>query len=346
MPTVLNNDTRMRTRDVGADLPLTELGLGMAQFGNLYRQTTDGEAAGAIEAAWASGIRYFDTAPHYGLGLSEQRAGTILGQYLRDEYVLSTKVGRLLVDNPGGEPSRDDEFDVPASKRRIWDLSRDGIRRSIGDSLERLSLDRIDIAYLHDPDEFEREALDQALPALCELRAEGVLRAVGVGMNQSAMPARFVRESDLDVVMIAGRFTLLDQSAIADLIPVAEDRGVALVAAGVYNSGLLSSARPSPDARYDYAPADADVVERANRIADVCETFDTTLPEAAIAFALQQPTVASVVLGARTAAQVASNVSRYRAQVPAALWRALVDAGLVPLRCFPAERLPSDQENP
>ena len=316
---------------------LTQLGLGTAQFGNLYRQTTEEEAAGALDAAWEAGIRYFDTAPHYGLGLSERRLGALLGQKPRDEFVISTKVGRLIVPNPGGEGSRDDEgFDVPATVKRRLDYSADGVRRSIAASLQRLGLDRIDVVYVHDPDDFGEQVIREALPALIDLREQGVIGAVGTGMNQSALPAEFIRHTDIDVVMLAGRFTLLEQGALDELLPLAEERGVSIVVAGVYNSGLLSTPRPAADAKYNYDDAPGELVARANAIADVCERHGVDLPTAALAFPLRHPAVASVVIGCRTAAQVRSGIERYRTAVPADLWRDLEDEGLLrPLTAEP-----------
>jgi len=316
---------------------LTQLGLGTAQFGNLYRQTTEEEAAGALDAAWEAGIRYFDTAPHYGLGLSERRLGALLGQKPRDEFVISTKVGRLIVPNPGGEGSRDDEgFDVPATVKRRLDYSADGVRRSIAESLQRLGLDRIDVVYVHDPDDFGEQVIREALPALIDLREQGVIGAVGAGMNQAALPAEFIRRTDIDVVMLAGRFTLLEQGAMDELLPLAEQRGVSIVAAGVYNSGLLSRPRPGADAKYNYDDAPAELVARANAIADVCERHGVDLPAAALAFPLRHPAVASVVVGCRTAEQVRGSVARYDRPVPGDLWRDLEDEGLLrPLTSAP-----------
>jgi D-threo-aldose 1-dehydrogenase len=320
----------MLSRTLRSGTALTEIGFGAAQLGNLYRPTGEDEARAAIETAWDAGIRYFDTAPHYGLGLSERRLGAALRGRPRDDYVLSTKVGRLLVPSDAPEGAMDDQgFAVPATFRREWDLSRDGIRRSVDESLERLGLDRIDIAYLHDPDDHGPQAHAEAIPALIELRDEGIVGAVGAGMNQSAMPAEFVRRHDVDVIMLAGRYTLLEQGALDDLLPAAVDRGVRIVAAAVYNSGLLSQPRPAPDALYDYAPAPAELVARANAIAEVCEEFGLTLPEAAVAFPLRHPAVVSVVVGMRTADQVRGTVARYGADVPEAFWRALAERGLV-----------------
>lgn len=321
----------MRTRTLHNGLELTELGLGMAQFGNLYRETTNAEAEGALDAAWASGIRYFDTAPHYGLGLSERRAGALLASRPREDFVISTKVGRLLVDNPHGVGQLDDEgFVVEASTRRQWDFSRDGIRRSIEASLTRLGLDRIDIAYLHDPDDFQEQATNEALPALIELRDEGMLSAIGAGMNQADMLAHFIRESDIDIIMLAGRYTLLNSDAHSDLLPLAVERGVGVVVAGVYNSGLLATDRPKADAHFDYAQAPPALVQRANDIADVCERHGVTLPQVAVAYPLRHPAVVSVVVGARTRQQVASNVDRFDTVIPDALWTDLQRAGFLP----------------
>jgi D-threo-aldose 1-dehydrogenase len=320
----------VRRRALPDGTPITELGLGAAQFGNLYRETTDDDSTAAVDAAWDAGVRYFDTAPHYGLGLSERRLGSALRERPRDEYLLSTKVGKLLEPNPDGAARLDDEgFAVPATTRRRWDFSRDGILRSLEGSLERLGLDRIDIVYLHDPDDRWDAASTTGVDALVELREQGVIRAIGAGMNQSAMLAEFVRRCDVDLVMCAGRYTLLEQDADDDLMPAALDRDVGVVAAGVYNSGMLS--RPTvPDApMYDYEPAPTAMVERARAIAAVCERHGVTLPEAAVQFPLRHPAVVSVVLGTRTADQLRSGVERLEAPIPDDLWAELVSEGLL-----------------
>ncbi|WP_433131402.1 aldo/keto reductase [Micromonospora sp. CA-240977] len=309
---------------------LTELGFGAAQGGNLYRGTTDEEFAAAVDAAWEAGVRYYDTAPHYGLGLSERRLGAALRHRPRDEYVVSSKVGRILVPSPENAHLRDSEgFDVPATHRRVWDFSRDGVLRSIEASLERSGLDRIDIVYLHDPDDHWEQAAYEAVPALVDLREQGVVGAIGAGMNQSAMLARFVRETDVDVMMCAGRYTLLEQGAADDLLPAAEERGVGVVIAGVYNSGLLSRDQPPADAVYNYQQAPAELIERARRIAAVCETYGVTLPQAALAFVRRRPAVVSTVVGVRTEGQVTETVRRSAVAVPEELWAALTAAGLL-----------------
>ena len=320
----------MRTRRLTRGIDLTELGLGAAQFGNLFRETTDEESAASVDAAWDAGLRYFDTAPHYGLGLSERRLGAALASRSRDEYAISTKVGRLIVPNPEGAGRLDDEgFVVPATRRRQWDFSRDGILRSVDESLERLGLEYLDIVYLHDPDHHWEEASTTGVDALIELRDQGVIGAIGAGMNQSEMITEFIRRCDVDVMMLAGRYTLLEQGALDELLPAALEHGVGIVAAGVYNSGLLSTARVSADAHYDYAEAPRELIDRANRLAEVCERHGVSLPEAAIAFPLRHPAVVSVVVGTRTPAQLASSVERYETEVPEALWAELAETGLV-----------------
>jgi aryl-alcohol dehydrogenase-like predicted oxidoreductase len=323
----------MRATRLPRGLELTELGFGGAQIGNLFRATTDDEAAGAVEAAWSAGIRYFDTAPHYGLGLSERRLGAALRERPRDEFVVSTKVGRRLEPVAARGDPDPEGFAVPATHRRVWDFTRDGVLRSVEASLDRLGLDRIDLVFIHDPDDHPREAIEEAAAALSRLRSEGVIGAYGAGMTQAAMLARFVREADVDVVMVAGRYTLLDQSAGQDLLPVALDRGVGVINAGIYNSGLLSRPTPTPGARYDYGSGSTEVVERATRIAAVCSRFGVDLPTAATAFAHRHPAVVSVVVGLRTPSQVHDLLARWPEPVPDALWTALEEEGLLAAGC-------------
>ena len=311
-------------------LRLPALGLGCAQLGNLDVAITDEEAADVVHAAWDAGLRYFDTAPHYGLGLSERRLGSALRTLPRREFVVSTKVGRWL--EPRDDPGHADPegFVVPATHRRRWDFSRDGVLRSIQASLERLGLDRIDLVLIHDPDDHAGEALETAAPTLSQLRSEGVIGGYGVGMTQAPMLARFVRETDVDVVMVAGRYTLLDHSAGEDLLPVAMERGVGIINAGIFNSGLLSRPRPRQGDQYDYRPVPDDVLERTTRIARLCKRFGVDLPTAALAFARRHPAVASVVVGLRTPTQLRELVARWDRSVPEDLWTALEERGLVP----------------
>lgn len=306
------------------------LGFGAAVIGNLYTAVDPDTANGTVHAALDCGIRYFDTAPHYGLGLSEERLGAGIAGFDRSQVLISTKVGRLLIDDPSGADRRDVElFDVPASKRRVYDYSRDGVLRSLESSLDRLGTDHVDILFVHDPDDHYREALEGAFPALEELRSQGVIRSYGAGMNSPGMLADFVRNTDLDVVMLAGRYTLLDQGALGELLPLCARRGVSMVAAGVFNSGLLAVDRPAAGATYDYAPAAEEILARANRIADVCQRYGVSLPQAAVQFPLNHPAVATVVLGARTAEEVNRNATLFDEPVPVECWQELVAEGLL-----------------
>jgi D-threo-aldose 1-dehydrogenase len=321
----------MRTATLGASaVRVTALGFGGAPIGSLYQAVDEAVAVGAVTAALQAGVRFFDTAPHYGLGLSERRLGRALAAWPRSELVVSTKVGRVLVPDPDGASRRDREgFAVPATHRRVWDFSRAGVLRSLEASLERLGLDRVDVALLHDPDHHWRQAVEEAYPVLHELRAQGAVGAIGAGMNQWQMLADLVRHTDVDVVLLAGRYTLLDQSALDGLLPLCAARGVSVVIGGVFNSGLLATAAPRPDATYDYAPGPAEVVERARRIAAVCGRHGVALPQAALAFPTAHPAVASVLVGMRSEAEVAENTALAARPTPAGLWEELVAQGLL-----------------
>jgi D-threo-aldose 1-dehydrogenase len=308
---------------------LTGLSLGCAQLGNLYRAIPDEQARATVDAAWNAGIRYFDTAPHYGLGLSERRLGAALSGRPRDDYVLSTKVGRLLEPLPRPQGVDPEGFDVPATHRRTWDFSRAGVLRSLEESLDRLGLDRVDIVFLHDPDDHYHDVLSHAYPALEELRGQGVISAIGAGMNQTAMLTEFARNTDMDLLMLAGRYTLLEQQALDELLPVCERRGIGVVAAGVFNSGLLARRTPAPDAKYDYAAAPPELLRRAARIAAICEQHASSLPAAALAFPLAHPAVVSICVGASSPGQVQRNAALLGAGPPAGLWAQLQANGLL-----------------
>jgi D-threo-aldose 1-dehydrogenase len=301
---------------------------GVAPLANLGHEVSDVEAFGALEAAWAAGVRYYDTAPHYGLGLGERRLGEFLRSKPRDAFVLSTKVGRLLVDS--GDAHQDEEgFAVTSSLVRQRDYSGDGVRRSLEESLERMGLGHIDVVFVHDPDDYFSEAMEGAFPALDALRREGTIASYGAGMNQTEMLTQFVEHTDLDVVMCAGRYTLLEQGALDDLLPAAQARGVSVVAAAVFNSGLLARDRPPAGVTYNYAPAPAELLERVNAIADVCEAHGVTLPAVALQFALGHPAVATVCTGARSADQVQRNARLFGVAIPDGLWSSLTAAGLL-----------------
>ncbi|MGQ4517033.1 aldo/keto reductase [Streptomyces sp. DW26H14] len=327
-------------RDAGAALPaepfgrsrvpVTALGFGAATLGGLFAPMSDEEAHAALQAAWDAGVRYFDTAPHYGVGLSEERVGRFLADKPRDAYVLSTKVGRLLVPGTGAPEDVQgvDGFHGTPNRVRLRDYSADGVRRSLDESLARLGLDRIDIAFIHDPDEHADQAVAEACPALVALRDEGVLGSVGVGMNQVAVPTRFVRETDIDCLIVAGRYTLLDGSAATALLPLCAERGVDVVGAGVFNSGLLAT--PDENPTFDYTAAPAPLVARARAIAAVCARHGVPLPVAALAFVRAHPAVRTVLAGMRNAAEVRQNVTSVTTEVPGELWDDLHAEGLLP----------------
>ncbi|MGW3286340.1 aldo/keto reductase [Streptomyces sp. NPDC001002] len=317
-----------RNRLGQSKVQITELGFGGGPLGGLFAPLDDETAAGALDAAWDGGIRYYDTSPHYGIGHSERRVGDLLRGKPRAEVTLSTKVGRLLVpQDPAGR--MDESFAVPATHRRVWDFTRDGVLRSVEDSLGRMGVDRIDVLFLHDAEQHFEDALREGLPALAELRAQGVVGAIGAGMYHPGLLTRLVEESDVDAVMLSGRYTLLDHSALDDLLPVCTAREVSVIAASIFNSGLLATARPPEGATFDYAPAAPDMLERAHRIADVCEAHGVTLPELAMAFPLRHPAVAGIVVGMRTADEVHRNTAAFGAEIPDQVWDDLRGEGLL-----------------
>ncbi|MFJ9542734.1 aldo/keto reductase [Streptomyces sp. NPDC101225] len=319
----------MRTTVLGGSrVRVTELAFGAAALGNLYAPLNDRAAADTVAAAWDAGIRTFDTAPHYGLGLSERRLGAALRGRPRDAYTVSTKVGRLLVPGGGGGDDLANGFAVAATHHRVWDFSADGVLRSIEASLERLGLDRVDVALLHDPDEHLDQALTQGYRALERLRAEGVVGAIGAGMNQTRALTRIVRDTDVDTVLLAGRYTLLDHGALDELLPEAAARGRSVIIGGVLNSGLLAD--PRPGARYDYAPAPRPLLDRALRLKAVCERHGVPLRAAALRFPFGHEAVAGVLTGARSAEEVRDTVDMLRLPVPDALWTDLRASGLLP----------------
>ncbi|MET9593923.1 aldo/keto reductase [Streptomyces sp. NPDC006516] len=320
-----------RSRLGHSAVEISELSFGAAAIGNLFSEVDPAQAAAAVDAAWDEGVRYFDTAPHYGLGLSERRLGEALRHRPRDSYAVSTKAGRLLdpltADESAGLHGLSDGFAVPHTHRRRWDFSADGIRRSIEESLVRLGLDRVDVVYLHDPDEHGEAAFREGYPALEQLRAEGMVGAIGAGMNQTAMLTRFLRETDVDAVLCAGRYTLLDHSALDTLLPEAAARGRSVVVGGVFNSGLLAD--PRPGATYDYAAAPASLLDRALRMRTVAEAHGVPLRAAALHYPLRHPAVAGVLVGTRSPDEMRDAAARLRAPVPEALWDDLRTEGLL-----------------
>jgi D-threo-aldose 1-dehydrogenase len=296
---------------------------GGAPIGGLYAPVSGEAAAATLEAAWDAGIRAFDTAPHYGVGLSEQRIGEFLAGHRRAEFVVSTKVGRLLVPAAGPVDGSEEFYGTPALSR-VRDYSHDGALRSLEDSLRRLRLDRVDIALIHDPDEHQAEALDGAYPALARLRADGAVGAVGVGVNSASLAEWFVSRCDLDCVLVAGRYTLLDDSAARSLFPLCLSRGVAVLAAGVFNSGILAD--PGDGARYDYAPAAPAMLARARRVRDICARHGVPVAAAALRYPLRHPAVTAAVVGARAPEEIRADAGYLSRVIPDALWTDLAGA--------------------
>jgi len=309
----------------GTGLSVTRLGLGTAPLGGLFREVPEDQAVGVVERAWAAGLRFFDTAPLYGSGLSEQRVGSGLGHRPRDHFVLATKVGRLLRPDAPPEPGQQYKGTPPVNP--VFDFSAAGAERSLAESLERLGMHRVDVVHIHDPDDHHDEALGGAYKALAGLRRNGKISAIGAGMNQTEMLARFAREADFDCFLLAGRYTLLDQSGLKELLPLCAERGIAVICGGVFNSGILAD--PGLGGHYNYLPAPPEVVARARRLQAVCERHGVPLPAAAIQFPLGHPAVASVVVGARSAAELDEDVDMFRWPIPAVLWADLRREGLV-----------------
>lgn len=299
---------------------MTATVFGCAALGGLYRPITEEEAHAALAAAWDLGVRRFDTAPHYGVGQSEEYLGAFLRTKPRDAYVLSTKVGRLLVDDPDAVDGTDGFWGVPA-RRRIRDYTADGVRRSLAASLDRLGLDRVDVVLVHDPEDHLDQAVGEAAPALAALRDEGVVDGFGVGTNFTHVAERFVRDTAAGHVMIAGRYSVLDRRAERSLLPACAERGVRVQVAGVLNSGLLAD--PRPGAPFNYAPAPDWLVDVARRMAAACQAHGVTLRAAALQFPTRHPAVDAVVTGAGRVASVRDTHEQLAATVPDELWAEL-----------------------
>ena len=314
-------------------LTVSRLGLGGAPLAGLYQGVTDEAAAQVVNTYLDHGLGFFDTAPLYGSGVSETRLGTALSERVRngcdvrDTFVLATKVGRLLVP----DPTRDQDVwsdDLPPVGP-VFDYSYDGTMRSLEESLERLGLDRVDILHIHDPDNHYDEALKGSYRALARLRDEGVIRAVGVGMNQAKMLARFAREGDFDCFLCAGRYTLVDHTALKRLLPLCEERKISLIIGGPYNSGILAQGSVN-GAKFDYRKAPPQILERVRRVEEVCGRHGTPLKAAALQFPLAHPAVAAVIPGARSPEEVNENAKMAEFEIPADFWTELREEGLIP----------------
>ncbi len=330
-------------------LLITQMGLGGTSYANMYSAVNEDVAVDVITAAYNAGIRYFDTAPLYGFGLSESRLGAGLAQVDREKCVLSTKVGYTLIPRSNADPPVEVFVETPPLNS-IFDYSRDAILRSLDESMERLKTSRIDLVYVHDPDrvtsiepDFDpsqkydfRQVVDEAFPALAELRNQGVIGAIGVGMNQWQMLCDFSRTADFDCFLLAGRYTLLEQDSLEELLPLCEERNVRIVIGGPYNSGILASGAVE-GAYYNYAPATPDVMAKTDKIETVCKRYRVTLAAAALQFPFGHPAVAAVIPGARSTTELQANLSHFEAFIPSAFWQELKDLELL----HPMAPLPS-----
>jgi len=309
---------------------ISKLALGTAPLGGLFTSVSESDAESTILTAINSGITYFDTAPLYGYGNAERRVGAALNKSGKS-YVISTKVGRVLKKINPAELKTDDSLgsyvDIDPTLTPEFDFSREGIMRSIEDSLSRLSIAAIDIVYIHDADDRIGEAIEKSYPVLDELRAQGVIKGIGVGMNYTAPSIKAVKEMDLDIILIAGRFSLLDQSAQDELFVECVKKNTAVVIGGVYNSGIL--ANPTPGATYDYEPAKQDLIDRALKIRDLLKPFNVPLTAAAIQFPLRHPAVTAVLTGSRNVGELQSNIADFDSEIPQAAWDELDASGLI-----------------
>ncbi|MCC6175873.1 MAG: aldo/keto reductase [Chloroflexi bacterium] len=315
-------------------LTVTRLGLGSAPLGGLRTPVSDEAANAVVQRAYDVGLRLYDTAPLYGYGMAEQRLGRVLRNVPRDEIVLATKVGRLI--RPREEAARGldaggaSQFVGAPPLVPVFDFSYDAIMRSLEESLERLGMDRVDILHIHDPDDYHEQAVSDAYRALDKLRNEGVIRAVGAGMNFAAPLARFAREADFDCFLVAGRYTLLDQAALPELLPICEQKNIAIIIGGVYNSGILANLGDPERETFNYQPAERQWLEKARKIDAVCQRHGVPIQAAALQFPLAHPAVATVLTGARSVAELDQNVAFMQHPIPAALWQELKAEGLLP----------------
>ena len=314
------------TVEIGsANVRVTRLGLGSAPLGALSGADGARTAASTVRRGYELGVRFFDTAPLYGRGKSERFYGAALSEFPRDGFALSSKVGRVLNPNggAGGALSDDPPYDV------AFDFSRDGVLRSVEESLERTGLERLDIALIHDPDDHWEQAIGEAYPALAELRSQGAVGAIGAGMNQWEMPARFAAEGDFDCFLLAGRYTLLDQSGLSEFLPLCEEKGIGVILGGPYNSGVLASDLGA-DTTYFYRRTPPEVLARARRVKAICDRHETPLKAAALQFGLAHPAVAATIPGPRTPSEAEDNLVMAAFDIPPALWDELKDDGLLP----------------
>ena len=326
----------------GASIPFTELGFGAAPLGNLYQATSEKDAQSTFETAWKAGIRYFDTAPLYGLGLSETRLNHFLRGKRRDSYVISTKVGRLLkVCAPGERTGIGKFFDTP-SRQEVFDYTYDGVMRSLEASFERIGIDHIDVVFVHDVDVFTHKSeaardvhvktlMSSGYRALLKLRDEKVIKAFGAGINEWQVAETLTMQGDFDIFLLAGRYTLLEQEALESFLPICEKRGIGIVLGGPYNSGILATGA-KPGAKYNYDAAPKGILDRVRKIEAVCKAHKVKLPQAALRFPVTHPSVVSVIPGAVSPKEVALNVKTMSVKIPKSLWKDLKAQGLMDKR--------------
>jgi len=316
-------------------LTVTPLGLGSAPLGGLFEPVADETAHDVVRRAYDLGLRMFDTAPLYGYGLAERRVGHVLRDLPRAEFVLSTKIGRLIREpsqvRAGLDATGRGQFFGTPPLVPVFDYSREAVLHSFEESLDRLGLDRIDVLHIHDPDVYMEQALSEALPALVELREQGKIGAIGSGMNYAEPLARFARDGDFDCFLVAGRYTILDQAALPELLPICERKNIAIIIGGVFNSGILANLDRDPALQtFNYKPAEREWLEKARRIKAVCDRHNVPLPAAALQFPLAHPAVATIVSGARNVAELEENVRLIQHPIPPALWSDLKAEGLLP----------------
>ncbi|WP_305987093.1 aldo/keto reductase [Roseibium sp. MMSF_3544] len=317
-------------------LEVTPFGFGTAPIGNIFREIDEETSDAMIQEAWNQGVRYYDTAPMYGHGLSELRTGHSLRWKNRDDFVLSSKVGRIL------KPARKEDIEYApwtnAGRFTMhFDYSYDGTMRSFEDSLQRLNLERIDICFIHDIDVFTRgdeqpevfeHAMDGAWKALSKLKEEGLVKAIGVGVNEWEVCHAALERRDFDCFLLAGRYTLLEQDALNKFLPLCEERGAAVVVGGGFNSGILATGAKE-GAKYNYAPAPEDIMERVRKIEAVCADFDVPLPAAALQFVVAHPAVPTFMAGTRTVEQLKQNLDWFSHPIPSEFWGVLKEKGLL-----------------
>jgi D-threo-aldose 1-dehydrogenase len=311
-------------------IKVTRLGFGGASLGNMYKPADNEEALGAISTAYSRGVRYFDTAPLYGYGKSERLYGTVLKEVPRESFVLSTKIGRLIVDgDPTPETEKTPFVDLPG-RYPVFDFSRDGILRSLEESLERLQLDRVDIIYIHDPDveDCYEQAIKEAYPTLEDLRRQKIIGAIGAGMNQAEMLTQFAREGDFDCFLLAGRYTLLDQIALDELLPLCFEKEISIIIGGAYNSGILATGARE-GAHYNYQPAPPEIIEKTKRIEKVCARYHVPLKAAALQFPFGHPAVVANIPGTRSKGRFEENLALFRHPIPPDLWDELREKKLI-----------------